>query len=120
MKLVLASLAALVISTPALAQHNHQRHHQHHRHGSWVGPAIIGAIGTAIIIDQYGRQRQVTVDNTPPVVISSTPPVVIHNPPVVIHNPPVVVHNPVVTCTDWREVQDDYGRIYRERFCRSN
>lgn len=114
MKLILASLAALAISTPALAQHNYQRQHQHHhhRHGSWVAPAIIGAIGTAIIIDQYGRQRQVIVDNNPPVIVSSTPPVV--------YNPPVVVHNPVVTCTDWREVQDEYGRVYRERICRSN
>lgn len=114
MKFILASLAALAISTPALAQHNrHYHHHHHHRNGNWVAPAILGAIGTAIIIDQYGRQRQVVVDNTPPVIVSSTP-------PVVIHNPPVVVHNPVVTCTDWRELQDDYGRIYRERICRSN
>ncbi len=110
MKLLITTLAALMISTPALAQHRHDRyHHGQHRHNHWVAPAIIGAIGTAIIIDQYGRRREVIVENSPPVVISSTP-------PVYVETVPPVVTRPVVRCTAWREVEEN-GRIFRERTC---
>lgn len=110
MKFVISTLAAILISTPALAQHRHDRyHHGHHRHNSWVGPAVIGAIGTAIIIDQFGRQRQVIVENSPPVIISSTP-------PVYVETAPPVVTRPVVRCSVWREVEEG-GRIFRERTC---
>lgn len=98
----------LAIMLPAHAQHNHQpsvqhiQHHYHypvrpvrpapHRHyysNDWVVPAIIGGIGTAIIIDQMNRPREVIV---------TTPP-------------------PVVECTEWREIQSTDGRVYRERTC---
>lgn len=118
MKFIFSTIAALVFSTPVLAQHphqpytrhNHQHHHYHHRN-NWVGPAIIGAIGTAIIIDQYGRQRPVIVDNMPPVVVSPVPPVVVQVP----H-----VSSPSVICSEWREYVDQEGRYFKERICRSN
>jgi hypothetical protein len=101
-------LAVACIATPAVAQHNHRptvqhiQHHHHypvrpirplpHRHyysNDWVVPAIIGGIGTAIIIDHMNRPREVIV---------TTPP-------------------PVVECTEWREIQSTDGRVYRERTC---
>lgn len=98
----------LTFMLPAQAQHNRQptvQHIQHHYHypvrpvrphpnryyysNDWVVPAIIGGIGTAIIIDQMNRPREVIV---------TTPP-------------------PVVECTEWREIQSTDGRVYRERTC---
>jgi hypothetical protein len=106
----IVGFAFLAIVLPAQAQHNHrpnaqhiqQHHHYHyplrpvrphpHRHyynNDWVVPAIIGGVGTAIIIDQMNRPREVIV---------TTPP-------------------PVVECTEWREIQSTDGRVYRERTC---
>lgn len=117
MKFLISVLGAALISTPAFAQHynhNHRpqhHHHYHQRNNNWVGPAILGAIGTAIILDQYGRQRQVVVEQPPQVVISSTPPVIVHNPPV------VTVPSVTLNCTAWREIIESNGRTYRERTC---
>lgn len=118
MKAIVASLAALLIATPSMAQNYRPQYHNHYysRSGQWVGPAILGAIGTAIILDQYGRQRQVVVDPYPPVVISATPPVIVNSVPPA--QPVIVSPAPYnVQCTVWREVQDSNGRFYRERTC---
>jgi len=106
MKLILSGILALSISTPVLAQHNH--HHRHHGNNNWIGPAVIGAIGAAIVIDQYGRRSPVLVDPSGHVVISSDPPIL------AVPNYPV---SPV--CHSWREVLDINGNIYRERICRN-
>ena len=119
MKMVLGILAALVIAAPAMAQHNQHRpsvqhieHHYHyqrppvhrppprviHRHHDWVAPAIVAGIGTAIIIDNMNRRN-----DRGPVVVEE-----------------VIVPSSRVVCTDWREVQEEDGRVYRERFCRNN
>lgn len=105
MKSILSTILGLVVSLPAIAQYDHNRPHRHyhHRHNQWVAPAILGAMGTMIIIDQYGRQRQVTIE---PV-----------NQPIVNQ---VVVPSQTVFCTEWREVQEPDGKIYKERFCRTN
>lgn len=100
--------AFLTVMLPAHAQHNHrptvqhiQNHyhypvrpvrpapHRHHYNNDWVVPAIIGGVGTAIIIDHMNRPREVIV---------TTPP-------------------PVVECTEWKEMRTTDGRIYTERTC---
>ena len=108
----IVGFAFLAVMLPAQAQYNHrpnaqhiQQHHHYHyparpvrpapqRHyhnnrGDWVVPAIIGGVGTAIIIDHMNRPREVVV--TPP--------------------------PPIVECTEWREMRTSDGRIYTERTC---
>lgn len=118
MKFVLGVIAALVLATPAMAQHSHRpnvqhiEHHYHyqrppvhrsppprviHRHHEWVAPAIVAGIGTAIIIDNMNRRN-----DRAPVIVEE-----------------VIVPSSRTVCTDWREVQEEDGRIYRERFCRN-
>lgn len=100
----------LAVMLPAHAQHNHrptvqpiQNHyhyparpvrpapqrHYHNNRGDWVVPAIIGGVGTAIIIDHMNRSREVIITNT----------------------------DPVIECTEWREMRTTDGRIYTERTC---
>lgn len=101
--------AFLAFMLPAHAQHNHrpsvqhiQQHHYHyparpvrpspHRHyhnNDWVVPAIIGGVGTAIIIDHMNQPREVIVTNP----------------------------TPIVECTEWKEMRTTDGRIYTERTC---
>lgn len=98
MKKVLAGLIFLATILPAAAQHRHHghnihRHHGHHHHwhhrNHWVAPLVIGA--------------GVTYLATRPA-------------PVIIQEPVIIEREPT-NCTEWREVQDSNGNVYRERTC---
>ena len=110
MKLVITAITTALLSTSALA------HSSTYRYNNRVTPFILGAVTTAIIIDQYGRQRQVIIEQNPQVIISANPPVVVHQPPIVTSPMPYMTPN----CTSWRETVDTYGRVTRERTCTEN
>ena len=109
MKKVLAVLLLTLVTAPAMAQHWHGhgfRHHGHHGYyygggvnGKWVAPLIIGGVVGAAIANN--RQQET---------------IVIQRPPVVIQNPPVIIERQTV-CTEWKEIQNADGVIYRERTC---
>ena len=67
MKYILATVLALSLSTPALADHRHHdyyRSHNHHNHkgsGKWVAPLIGGVVLGAIIADAKAKEREVIV-----------------------------------------------------------
>lgn len=87
-----------------IAHHTPRHHHHHHRRNDWVAPTLI--IGGAIIAAEIARQNEILrehdrINNIPP---SRT---------VIIER----VERQTV-CSEWREVQDSNGRIYRERVCR--
>lgn len=100
MKKLLAILL-FAISIPVFAQHRHHGHHgfRHYPYGSywqsnhgWVVPAIIGGVVTYEIVKNQ-------------------------NPPVVVQQPPVIIQSPTQVCTEWKEIQQSDGKIYRERTC---
>jgi hypothetical protein len=102
MKKILVGLSLFVLSGTAMAQHWHHHHwHNHHRHhgyihgggnGNWVAPLIIGGVVGAAIAN---NRRQETG---------------------VLQQPPVYVHRQTV-CTEWKEIMNADGIIYRERTC---
>ena len=97
MKKILISLALLMVTVPALAQHwNHgHRHHGHARHygqGNWVVPIIIGGVVGAAIANRPAQAETVIVQQQP-------------------------IYVPQESCTPWKEIQTLDGRIYRERTC---
>lgn len=67
MKYILATVLALSLSTPALADprhHDYYRSHNHHNHkgsGKWVAPLIGGVVLGAIIADAKAKEREVIV-----------------------------------------------------------
>lgn len=110
MKKIIAGVLAMLVMVPAFAQHHghggrhgynpHHRHHHHHNrhwhpHYGWVVPAVIGGVVTYAI---------------------TRPPVVVEPAPVIIESTPSVPAGSTV-CTEWREIQDSDGKIYRERSC---
>ena len=109
MKKLFITLILACATLPALAQpyHGHGfRHHGHHGYyygggvnGNWVAPLIIGGFVGAAIANN--RQQET---------------IVLQKPSVVIQNPPVYVQRQTV-CTEWREIQNPDGTIYRERTC---
>jgi hypothetical protein len=107
MKKVLAVLLLTLATVPAMAQHWHGhgfRHHGHHGYyyggnSNWVAPLIIGGFVGAAIANNRPQE-----------------PIVIQRPPVVVQNPPVYVQRQTV-CTEWKEIQNSEGTIYRERTC---
>jgi len=102
MKKIILSLLLLVVAGTASAQWHH--HHRGYgptviyRDSNWVAPLIIGGIAGAVIANQ---QQQ---------------PTVVQQPPVYVQNPPVYVQRQTV-CTEWKEIQNSDGTIYRERTC---
>ena len=116
MKKFLLSIVSLMMTVPAIAggfdcrhgvDHKHpscygyhhvgHRHHGHHRpvvvyrNHDWVAPAIVGAIGTAIVIDAMNRRQETQV---------------------------IVPNNQQVqNCTPWTETQNMDGTITRTRTC---
>ena len=101
MKKILVALSLLALTGTAMAQHwNHQWNHYHRHHGyihgggngNWVAPLIIGGVVGAAIAN---NRRQETV---------------------VLQQPPVYVHRQTV-CTEWKEIMNADGIIYRERTC---
>ena len=104
MKKVLAVLLLTLAAVPAMAQHWHG-HGIRHGHpgyygggGGWVAPLIIGGVVGAAI----ANSRETVV--------------VQPQPSVVVQNPPVYVQRQTV-CTEWKEIQNSDGTIYRERTC---
>lgn len=79
---------------------HHHHHHRHHRH-DWVAPTVI--IGGAIIAAEIARQNEILRQHDRINGIPQSRTVIIEREPL---------------CSEWREVQDTSGRIYRERVCR--
>jgi hypothetical protein len=102
MKKVLLALSLVLVAGSASAQHF--GHHGHHGHGgyrgSWgLGYVLGGAIAGAVIYDIYNR------------------PVVVQQPPVIVQQPQSVIVQRQSVCTEWKEIQQPDGTIYRERSC---
>jgi hypothetical protein len=103
MKKILVGLSLFILSGTAMAQHWHHHHwHNHYRHhgyihgggnGNWVAPLIIGGVVGAAIAN---NRRQETV--------------------VLQQQTPVYVHRQAV-CTEWKEIMNADGTIYKERTC---
>jgi len=66
---------------------------ERHDHNDWIAPLIIGGIAGAVIANQNQPQ------------------------PVVVQREQVIVQQPQTICTDWKEIQQYDGQIYRERNC---
>jgi hypothetical protein len=93
----LLAVFLLMLSASAFAQHHHGFHRYHHHHQwrpnyGWVIPTIIGGVVTYEIV----KNQQ----------------------PVIVQQPtPVVIQQPQQVCTEWKEIQQPDGKIYRERTC---
>jgi hypothetical protein len=105
MKKLFITLILACAAVPAMAQHYHGhgiRHHGHHwRHngsGNWIPVLISGAIVGAAI-----------ANSKEPVVVQPQPTIVYQNPPVYVQRQTI--------CTEWKEIQNPDGTIYRERTC---
>ena len=102
MKKILVGLALLTLASTAMAQHwQHHWHHHHYRHhgyihgggnGNWVAPLVIGGVVGAAIAN---NRRQETI--------------VLQQSPVYVQRQPV--------CTEWKEIMNADGTIYKERTC---
>lgn len=96
----LLTVFLLLISTTAFAQHHHHHHRGGFHAGNWVAPVIIGGI--------IGYE------------LNNRPRYIYENYPVVVQQQPVVVQQTQqVVCTEWKEIQQPDGKIYRERTCQS-
>jgi hypothetical protein len=102
MKKILIALSLFAVVGTASAQWHH-----HHRpyygptvvyRDNWVAPLILGGIAGAVIANQSQQS------------------VVVQQPPVVVQQSPVYVQRQPV-CTEWKEIQQPDGTIYRERSC---
>lgn len=92
-KIIISGILASVLSLSAQAQPLHHMHkgHWHRAPGGgwyWVPALVVGGIAGAVI----ARENQT---------------------PVIVHQPPTVY----VECTEWKEIQTNEGKIYRERSC---
>ena len=98
MKKILISIALLMVTVPALAQHWRHGHHGHrghpvyYGHGGWVAPLIIGGVVGAAIANRPAQAETVIVQQQP-------------------------IYVPQEACTPWKEIQTPDGKIYRERTC---
>ena len=91
----LLTVFLLMLSTSAFAQHHHYSHYRGGYNG-WIAPIIIGGV----IGYELNRPR-----------------VVYENYPVVVQQQPVIIQQPQQVCTEWKEIQQPDGKIYRERTC---
>ena len=88
----------LTVSATAFAQHNHHWRHHGHRNvgpgfGYWIAPLVIGGVVGAAI----AKENQ--------------------QPPVFIQQPQAVIIQRQPVCTEWKEIQQSDGQVYRERTC---
>jgi hypothetical protein len=102
MKKIILALSLLAVLGTANAQWHHGHHHYGprviYRDSNWVAPLILGGIAGAVIANN--RQPDTVVVQQPPVVVQQ----------------PVYVQRQAV-CTEWKEIQQPDGTIYRERSC---
>ena len=102
MKKILVALSLLALTGTAVAQHwQHHWHHHNYRHhgyihgggnGNWVAPLILGGVVGAAIANNRRQE-----------------PIVLQQPPVYVYRQPV--------CTEWKEIMNPDGTIYKERTC---
>jgi hypothetical protein len=102
MKKILLALSLLAVISTANAQwhHHHGGYYRggyYSNGGNWVAPLIIGGIAGAVI----ARESQ---------------PVIVQQPPVYVQPQSVIIQRQPV-CTEWKEIQNPDGQIYRERTC---
>ena len=104
MKRVITALALLAVAGTASAQWHHHGYHGGYRYhggysgGGWVAPLIIGGVVGAVIANNRD-------------------PIVVQQPPVIVQQPQSVIIQRQPVCTEWREIQNSDGTIYRERTC---
>ena len=94
----LLTVLLLTVSATAFAQHNHHWRHHGYRHASpnigyWIAPLVIGGVVGAAIAKE---------NQQPPVIVQQPQSVIIQRQPV---------------CTEWKEIQQSDGQVYRERTC---
>jgi hypothetical protein len=98
MKKVLAIVLLTLASVPAMAQWHHgYRHHGYpvyYGGGNWVAPLIIGGVVGATIANRPVQTETVIVQQPQSVIVQRQP-----------------------VCTEWKEIQQPDGQIYRERTC---
>jgi hypothetical protein len=100
MKKILIALSLFAVVGTASAQwHHHGGYYRggYYGGGNWMAPLIIGGIAGAVI----ARESQ---------------PVIVQQQPVYVQPQPVYVQRQPV-CTEWKEIQQPDGQIYRERSC---
>ena len=101
MKKLLLVLSLLAVAGSVSAQWHHHGHHGPrvvYRDSNWVAPLIIGGIAGAIIARE-------------------TAPVVIQQPAIIMQPQTSVYVQRQTVCTEWKEIQQPDGQIYRERTC---
>jgi hypothetical protein len=99
-KLLLALSLFAVVGSASAQWHHHGGYYRgggYYNGGNWVAPLIIGGIAGAVI----ARESQ---------------PVIVQQPPIVVQQQPIYVQRQPV-CTEWKEIQQPDGQIYRERTC---
>jgi hypothetical protein len=106
MKKILISIALVLSTMPAMAQHHgyhgkglgpyHHNHNYRHHSGPgigwWIAPIVTGVIGYEI-----AKQQQIVVQQ-----------------PVIVQNPPMIAQQ---SCSPWTETQHTDGTITRTRTC---
>ena len=99
MKRVLLALALFATAGTASAQwhHGHRPHGYYGGYygGGWVAPLIIGGVVGAAIANRPTTQTETVIVQQPQTVVIQRQPV----------------------CTEWKEIQNSDGTIYRERTC---
>ena len=93
----LLTVLLLTVSATAFAQHHHGWRHHSHRSGPsfgyWVAPLVIGGVVGAAIAKEHQQ------------------------PPVIVQQPQSVIIQRQAVCTEWKEIQNSDGQVYRERTC---
>ena len=91
----------LLIATAASAQWHPREARTYYVHNdNWVAPLIFGGIAGALITREVQQQ-----------------PVIVQQQPVIVQQPPQVFVQREPVCSEWKEIQQPDGRIYRERSC---
>jgi hypothetical protein len=101
MKKIILALSLLAVLGTANAQWHHHGYRGPtviYRDSNWVAPLIIGGIAGAVIARESA-------------------PVVVQQPPVIVQQPQSVIVQRQSVCTEWKEIQQPDGTIYRERSC---